>query len=162
MIGTEGYVTLEHLSSMKYLDMVVKEGLRVYPGIPMYARELTADFEVDGFTLKKGTIAVISTLAMQRCKDVWGPDADKFDPERWTPEREEGRHPYSFLPFSAGARNCIGQKFALQNEKIMIAKILQKFRIESVKDKIPSQMQVVLNPVGGVPMRIFHRDRENM
>ena len=49
---------------------------------------------------------------------------------------------------------------ALQEEKIMLIKILQKFRVESVKDKVPSHMQIVLNPVGGVPLRIFHRDQE--
>eukprot|EP00160_Parvularia_atlantis_P021501 Unigene9349_Nuclearia_a/m.28533 Unigene9349_Nuclearia_a/g.28533 ORF Unigene9349_Nuclearia_a/g.28533 Unigene9349_Nuclearia_a/m.28533 type:complete len:505 (-) Unigene9349_Nuclearia_a:96-1610(-) len=157
VVGDAEEVTLDHLGNMKYLEMVVKEGLRIYPSVPMYARELEMDVQVDEFLLKKGTIIAVHVLAMHRSKELWGPDADVFDPERWTPEREKGRHPYAFIPFSVGSRNCVGQKFAIQEEKIMLIKILRAFRIESVKQRIPSVFQVVLNPIGGVPLRIFHR-----
>jgi len=110
VIGNNSVVTLDDLNQMKYLDMVVKEGLRVYPGVPLFARELAHDIEFEGYRIRAGQIVVCQVLTMHRSKEVWGPDADKFDPDRWLPEREKGRNPYAYIPFSAGSRNCVGQK----------------------------------------------------
>ncbi|KAI8045134.1 hypothetical protein M5D96_001313 [Drosophila gunungcola] len=88
-------VTYEDLQKMVYLERVLNETLRLIPSVPFAPRETLQDFRLSsGVLIPKG---------------VWGPDAAKFNPDNFLPDNVRDRHPYAFLPFSKGKRNCIGK-----------------------------------------------------
>jgi len=89
------------VSEMTYLDMVLKESLRIYPSVPTIARTLTADLNVDGVTIPKGANVGIHIFLIHRSPFVWE-NPSNFDPERWSPEKAQDLDPYQHIPFSAG------------------------------------------------------------
>lgn len=102
------------MSDLVYLDMVAKETLRLTPSIGHMVRKTSGDVELDeGLVIPKGIAIMVPIVGIHRLKNVWGDNADEFIPERFLPEEVEKRHPYSYIPFSAGPRNCIGKYFCL-------------------------------------------------
>lgn len=102
-------VTFEDIANLKYLTMVLNETLRLFPITPFIGREVTKDFELEpNLLLPKGATIIMPIFKIHRNKEVWGPNADVFDPDNFLPENVERRHPYSYIPFSNGPRNCIG------------------------------------------------------
>lgn len=91
------------------------------------SRVMTEDMFFDGFMLPKNTHVLVCIFALHRLEDYWGPKAHEFNPDNFLPENAAKRHPFCFLPFSTGIRNCIGQKYALLSSKIMLAKLLQAY-----------------------------------
>lgn len=121
-------ISSEHLSKFPYLDMVIKETLRLYTPVPFTGRHLHEDFKIGGHVIPKGTDIWLNYFALHRNPDHWT-DPEKFDPERFSTENSTGRHPFAFVPFSGGLRNCIGQRYAKAFMKITIAQIVRKFEI---------------------------------
>ncbi|GLH04909.1 Cytochrome P450 4c3 [Gryllus bimaculatus] len=105
--------TIQQLGELKYLEMVIKEVLRLYPSVPAIFRDITEDDKLPstGHVIPDGTVMIVSPWAVHRNPEVY-PDPEKFDPERFSAGETARRHPYAFLPFSAGPRNCIGEAHA--------------------------------------------------
>lgn len=139
VLGDEDYDVLpaENANKLKYMEMVMKESMRLIPQIPIMIREVLDDFEIEpGIVIPKSTTLVISLLMLHRDKKYWGDDAEKFKPERFS---EESFVPGSnfFFPFSAGQRICIGMKFSYVAGKIILARLLKEYRYTtsySIKD----------------------------
>ena len=108
----------------------------------------------------KGTTANILTYMIHRDEKYY-PEPEKFDPDRFLQENSKDRHPYAFIPFSAGRRNCIGQRFALMEEKVMLAAILRKFEIKSLKttEELQPRTELILRPESGIPVELKLRKR---
>lgn len=98
----------EILSKLDYLEMCIKETMRLFPVGPFLGRQNVEDVKLSNCTVPKGTMLILSFHYLHRNKEVWGPNADLFDPDNFLPEKIASRHAYSYLPFSAGPRNCIG------------------------------------------------------
>ncbi|NP_001165991.1 cytochrome P450 4BW5 [Nasonia vitripennis] len=128
------------LSQLKYLDRVIKETLRLYPSAPSFLRTLVEDTIFDGHTICKGSVIIINAYDMHRDPKVWE-NPTVFDPDRFLPENVRSRHPYAYIPFSAGPRNCIGQKFAMLELKIALTAILRKWRVKS--DTLPENLKLL-------------------
>ncbi|KAF8770892.1 Cytochrome P450 4V2 like protein [Argiope bruennichi] len=130
-----------------------KETMRLYPVIPVITRENDQEFKVLNHTVGKGTVCAILFTALHRDPEVF-PDPEKFDPDRFLPENCAGRHPYAYIPFSAGPRNCIGQKFAMMEAKTILACILAHFRVKSLdkRDKVLFYPNITLR--NAYPMRL--------
>ncbi|GFY66959.1 cytochrome P450 4c3 [Trichonephila inaurata madagascariensis] len=151
-------ITMEDVREMKYLDCVLKESQRLYPSLPVIGRELEEDIIIDGYTVPAGTTCMLATFMLHRNPDVF-PNPEVFDPERFLQENCAGRHPFAYVPFSAGPRNCIGQRFAMLEEKTVVANVLRKHRIESLdpRDKLRLTAEMVLRNDGPLRIRVHRR-----
>ncbi|XP_026681242.1 cytochrome P450 4c21 [Diaphorina citri] len=138
----------EHLKKMEYLEKVLKESLRLYPSVPYISRWLEQDLVLGEYTIPAQSNIGIMSYLMHRSPELY-PDPEKFDPERFSKENSAGRHPFAYIPFSAGPRNCIGQRFAMMEEKVILTQLLRKFRFEAVSspDQVKCIPYVVLRPL---------------
>ncbi|XP_058443129.1 cytochrome P450 4c3-like [Malaya genurostris] len=154
----ERFPSMKELNEMKYLECCIKEGLRLYPSVPLIARKLTEDVQIEDYTIPAGTTAMIVVYQLHRNPEVF-PNPDKFNPDNFLPENCRGRHPYAYIPFSAGPRNCIGQKFAVLEEKSIISAVLRKYRIEAVdrRENLTLLGELILRPKDGLRIKISRR-----
>jgi len=106
VIGDHDVLTTEMLNQLKYLDMVLKESLRLYPSVPGIGRVLTDDIDINGVVVPKGTNVLISIFSLHRSPHCWD-HPEQFNPERWTSDKTEERDPYQYIPFSAGFPSLI-------------------------------------------------------
>ncbi|XP_059613177.1 probable cytochrome P450 4ac1 [Phlebotomus argentipes] len=145
-------------SNMVYTDRVIKECFRLYPPVPFISRELTEDQEINGYPVTKGTMLALHIYDLHRDPEVF-PDPERFDPDRFLPEHVERRHPFAYLPFSAGPRNCIGQKFALLEIKTVIESILMNFRLSPIthRDDIVFIADLVLRTEDPIKIKFTKR-----
>ncbi|KAK2015713.1 cytochrome P450 [Colletotrichum eremochloae] len=134
----------EEMKDMKYLNMVLKEVLRLYPTVTTLSRCSARDTTLpkgggpDGKApvfVPKDTLVRWSVYHLHRRKDLYGEDADEFRPERW----EEMRPAWDYIPFGGGPRICIGQQFALTQMSYFVVRVLQTFKDISPRDDRPLQ-----------------------
>ncbi|XP_011500529.1 PREDICTED: cytochrome P450 4C1-like [Ceratosolen solmsi marchali] len=143
-------VTSKHLAQLEYFNRVVKEILRLYPSVPVVSRELDEETIFDNCIIPKGTWISIQIYQLHHDPEVWE-DPETFNPDRFLPENNAQRHPYAYVPFSAGPRNCIGQKFAILEIKHTLLGILQKWNISSVlkPHEMKLKSEIILKPFDG-------------
>lgn len=92
----------ERLNELRYLEMVLKETLRLFSPLPIMVREVIEDCDLGtGKTVKKDTKIVILGYVLHQRRDIWGSDSAKFDPENFSPESVSKRDPYSFIAFGS-------------------------------------------------------------
>ncbi|XP_067215663.1 cytochrome P450 4C1-like isoform X2 [Linepithema humile] len=131
MLENNGKLTITALNNMSYLERCLKESLRLYPSAPFILRVASEDVKIQSYMVPSGTLLFIPIKFIQRYSDFW-PNPDIFDPDRFLPENSQNRHSFSYLPFSAGPRSCIGQRFAMMELKTIIATLVHNFYLEPV------------------------------
>lgn len=119
------------LKKLKYLDLVVQESMRLMPPVPLIGRQTLEEFELNEIVAPTGVTFLINFFNLHRRKDIWGDDANDFKPERFLPENDTKRHSHSFLPFSSGPRNCIGKSYATLAIRIVLVKILSRYKVKT-------------------------------
>ncbi|XP_070824233.1 cytochrome P450 3A27-like [Chaetodon trifascialis] len=129
----KGPPTYEALMQMEYLEMVINESMRLYPIANRLERVSKSSVEINGVTIPKGTVTMIPLYILHRDPALW-PEPDAFKPERFGKENKDNIDPYSFLPFGAGPRNCIGMRFALMMMKLALVEILRNFSFVTCKE----------------------------
>ena len=122
-------ISLEDLNRMKYLEQCIKEALRMFPVVPIIGREIQEETNINGYILPKGVTAMISPFAVHRDKRYYK-NPDKFDPDNFASDQTTKRNPFSYIPFSAGPRNCIGQFSLFKNQLLFISNAI-KFQAKS-------------------------------
>ena len=118
------------VSQMDYLDMFIRETLRMYPIVPIVInRQSVEDFRIPNIgTIPAGTRIAIDMYSLHFDPELWGP----VDPHTFYPERfETKRHPMAWIPFGAGPRNCVGMRFALMELKLGLVRLLKTYTIVS-------------------------------
>ncbi|XP_050316678.1 probable cytochrome P450 313a4 [Bactrocera neohumeralis] len=125
-------VEYEDLKKLPYLDMFFSEALRLAPPISFIARKTAQDSEIcPGVILPKGAQIAISIYELHRRKEIWGPDASRFNPDNFLPENIVKRHPYSYMPFSKGARNCLGFRYAEISLRIAVIHAVRSLKFST-------------------------------
>ncbi|KAH7926999.1 cytochrome P450 [Leucogyrophana mollusca] len=136
-VGPTRRPTYDDIREMKFLRAVLNETLRLFPAVPFNVRESVNDTiwsspnpEEKPLFIPAGTTVTYSVLLMHRRTDLWGPDAQEFDPDRFLDERLHKyltKNPFIFMPFNAGPRICLGQQFAYNEMSFMLIRLLQNF-----------------------------------
>jgi cytochrome P450 len=147
----------QDLPRLKYLSMVLKEALRLYPPFWMLTRTPLVDDELSGHPIPAGSILMFSSYVTQRRPDFW-PNPEAFDPERFTPERSEGRPQFAYFPFGGGPRLCIGGRLAEMQSLLVLATVLQRYDFHAVPGRrVEPAAMLSLRPKGGLWMTLHPR-----
>ncbi|XP_018364292.1 PREDICTED: cytochrome P450 4C1-like isoform X2 [Trachymyrmex cornetzi] len=147
MQENENKLTMKFLHQLSYLERCIKEALRLHSAAFVISRVCGEDVKLQSYLVPAGTILFIDINIIHKDSNFW-PNPEIFDPDRFLPERIQNRHPYSYIPFSAGPRNCIGQRYAMLQMKMMVASLIHHFYLEPVdyiKD-VRLQVDIVIRP----------------
>ncbi|XP_072182139.1 cytochrome P450 3A19-like [Diadema setosum] len=147
------------VSTMPYLDQVMCEILRYYPPATRLDRECGETCTYKGVTIERGVDVWVNPYTMHHSSDYW-PEPSKFDPDRFSKENREKRDPFTWMPFGAGPRICVGMRFALMEAKMALVRVLQKARFEtSPLTEIPPKLGTndLLSPPNGVTLKLVAR-----
>jgi cytochrome P450 len=144
----------EDIAKLRYTRMVIEESMRLYPPAHTMAREPVARDEVLGQRIPRGAIVLISPWLLHRKASLW-PDPHRFNPERFTAEPPR----FTYIPFGAGQRICIGAAFAMTEATLILATIAQRYRLR-LKSGYPIEPQglITLRPRHGMPMTLERRE----
>ncbi|KAL6648209.1 hypothetical protein ACP70R_012433 [Stipagrostis hirtigluma subsp. patula] len=147
-------VDSQSLQKMKNLTMVIQETLRLYPAGAFVSRQALQELTLGGVHIPKGVNIYIPVSTMHLDPKLWGPDVKDFNPERFSDARARP-HLYSYLPFGAGARTCLGQGFAMAELKILISLIISKFVLKlSPNYKHSPTLKLIVEPEFGVELTL--------
>jgi cytochrome P450 len=146
--------TAGDLESLGYVRQVVAEALRLYPPAALLTRRAAEDDRIADRPVRPGTLVMLPIYAIHRHALLWDrPNA--FDPDRFAPEAGRGRNRFSYLPFGAGPRACIGASFAMMEAQIILATLLARFSFELPAGFRPRpRMWLTLRPAGGMPLLV--------
>jgi cytochrome P450 len=146
---------------LPYTEMVVKEALRLYPPTwSMFPREAVASVEIGGYTIPKRSWVYIFPWVTHRDPRFFENPA-KFEPERFAPGRSDKIPQYAYFPFGGGPRVCIGNTFATMEMILILASVLQEFRVKLAADQPEAEPEVMIaiRPKGGMRV-LLHRRAE--
>jgi cytochrome P450 len=146
------------LAPLPLFDMFYKECLRLDPPAPLVWRRALRDVEVRGVAIPAGTMTAANIMMSHRMKDEW-PDAAAFDPLRFSPAGERGRHRFAFAPFGAGIHKCLGMHFSQQQARMFVGQLLltSEVRVRGVAP--PSYAWPSARPRGSLRLAIDPRCR---
>ncbi|NML50985.1 cytochrome P450 [Streptomyces sp. R302] len=146
--------TAEDLHRLTYTTMVIEEVMRLYPPVWILPRAAQAADEIGGFRVPAGADVLICPYTLHRHPAFW--DApDRFDPERFAPDRSSGRHRYAYVPFGAGPRFCVGNNLGMLEATVVLATVVRELRLTKAPGHVvrPEPM-LTLRVRGGLPMSV--------
>jgi cytochrome P450 len=144
--------SIEDLPRLTYTRKVLEETLRLYPPAWVLEREAIGSDAIGGFRVLPKTIVAVAPYSLHRHPRYWQ-DPEDFDPERFAPERVAERPKYSYLPFGAGPRLCIGNGFAMMEAQIILAMVMGDCGLHLVPDfQVELVPSITLRPRRGVLM----------
>ncbi len=153
----DGAPTFADLGRLPYTRQVVSEALRLYPPAYAIGRRALEDYHCNGYVLRKGTVVLVLPWLQQRDARWWS-DPLRFDPDRWAADAVATRPKFSYFPFGAGSRICIGEQFAWTEAILMLATLAQRWSATLVPDHpVGLQPRITLRPSHGMRMVLQQR-----
>lgn len=148
---------LEDLQRLQYTTQCFKEALRIYPPVWVIVRDAVTAYRVADMDIPAGTLLLLSTFATHR-DPRWWPEPLKYDPDRFGPDAAP-RPRFAFYPFGAGTRNCIGENFAMMEGVLLLATILQRWKMDFLPgQKVEMWPQITLRPKHPMHFRLAETD----
>ncbi len=145
---------LEDLGKLTQTEQIVKETMRLYPPVWWLNRMVMQDEEIGGYAIRRDSAVVLSPYLMHHHPDYWE-DPESFRPSRFSPENVSRQHPFAYLPFSHGPRQCIGNNFAMMEAKLILATVAQRYHLSLVPGlTVEMGPAVVLRPREPVRLRL--------
>ncbi|CAG2164092.1 unnamed protein product, partial [Oppiella nova] len=144
-VDADGEISYEDLAKLPFLDAVLSETLRKYPPIIKLQRKAMADYKLGdtGIQLFKSQDVEIPVYAIHHSEEYY-PQPEKFIPDRFLPENRHKITPYTYIPFGAGPRNCIGMRFALMEAKLGLVQIVRRYRFfRSPQTAVPLEFKPI-------------------
>ncbi|KAG5669769.1 hypothetical protein PVAND_000063 [Polypedilum vanderplanki] len=157
----DGKVTYEALMNMNYPGQVISESLRKYTPGNVLMRKCTKEYKIPDtdIVIEKGRMVFLPMHAIHNDPEYF-PDPEKFDPDRFSPEMEKERNPFTFLPFGEGMRICMGLRFGLIQTRLGLVSVLRKYRVTlNEKTVHPIRLDpkdVTMMPYGGIWLNTEH------
>jgi cytochrome P450 len=149
---------MDDVPNLPLTSRIFAEALRLYPPIWAVGRRAIRECQIGNCKVTAGSIVIVSSYVTQR-DPRWFPNPDVFDPERWTPEGRAARPRFSYFPFSAGSRSCLGEAFAGMEGVLCLAALAQKWRLRlEPGHPIVLQPQLTLRARHGIRMRVESRN----
>jgi cytochrome P450 len=150
--------TLEDVAQLTYTRAVFEEALRLYPPVPLLARQALADEKIRGRTVPKGSILMVVPWLIHRHKRIWD-KPDHFIPERFLPGNAANRPKGAYVPFSIGPRICAGAAFGLTEAILCLATLAQRFRLRLQPGSVVAPVcRLTLRPGKRLPMTVHPRE----
>ncbi|WP_329535558.1 cytochrome P450 [Streptomyces sp. NBC_01450] len=148
----------DQVAKLRYVRRVLDESLRLWPTAPGFAREAREDTVLGGVhPMRTGAWTLVLTTLLQRNPEVWGANAEEFDPDRFDPGAVRSRPAHTFKPFGTGARACIGRQFALHEATLVLGLLLRRYELRPEPDyRLRIAERLTLMPEG---LRLHLEDR---
>jgi cytochrome P450 len=153
----DGPVGFDHAKRLVFVRNVFRETLRLYPPITFLPRVATADTELAGWRIRRGAMIMLAPWATHRNAAYW-PDADRFDPDRFSPEREAGVVQGTYMPFGLGQRICVGAAFATLESCLILARLVQRYDFETLEpSRVRPVARLTTRPAKEISVRVRRR-----
>jgi cytochrome P450 len=147
----------DDVARLPYTRMVLAESMRCYPPAWGIGRRAIEDVEIGGYTIPRGTVVLFSQYLLHRDPRFF-PEPERFDPDRWLPERQQARPRFAYFPFGGGNRVCIGESFAWMEGILVLATLARRWRLERFETSpVPTKALITLRPAR--PIRMLARSR---
>ena len=148
-------------AALPYTRRVLAEVMRCYPPAWGIGRRAIEDVEIGGYTIPRNTVVLLSQYLLHHDARFF-PDPDRFDPDRWLPERQRARPRFAYFPFGGGNRVCIGESFAWTEGILVLATLARHWRLQRVETApVPMKAVLTLRPARPITMTSLRRVPRN-
>jgi cytochrome P450 len=157
--STDEMAVLAQYERLTYTRLVVSEALRLYPPVWVTARAASEQYIFRGMKIPEGSLLLVPQIVIHRDARFY-PEPMRFDPDRFLPGAAAARPRYSYFPFGAGSRMCIGENFAWMEMVLVVATVLRNWKLGfdgATPTELPLNAQISLRPRDGVILTATHR-----
>ncbi|MEU5047727.1 cytochrome P450 [Streptomyces griseorubiginosus] len=153
-VFSQGPLTTESLHGLTYTTQVLDEVIRLYPPVWLLPRIARRADSIGGYPVPAGADVLLCPYLLHRHPDFWTAPS-RFDPERFSPAASAGRHRYSYIPFGAGPRFCVGNSLGMMEATVVLATVARELRLTKMAGyKVAGEAMLTLRIRGGLPMRV--------